>query len=135
MSSNVGGRGVKYCETRLRFQGRFRKTLSFAVLGCILTAGFASAPLARADSGEKSVRKLVYRAVPDYPQELKRAHIGGTVRLSIVISPAGAVTGVTPLGGNPILIDAASSAVKRWKYAPAAMETRTQVEFVFDPTR
>jgi hypothetical protein len=43
------------------------------------------------------------------------------------------VDSVVPVGGNPVLVEAASAAVKRWKYAPADTETKTQVEFTFDP--
>jgi len=64
---------------------------------------------------------------------LREAHIGGIVRLEIVISPKGTVDSVVPVGGNPVLVEAASAAVKRWKYAPADTETKTQVEFTFDP--
>lgn len=64
---------------------------------------------------------------------LREAHIGGIVRLEIVISAKGTVDSVVPVGGNPVLVEAASAAVRRWKYAPAEAETKTQVEFTFDP--
>ena len=64
---------------------------------------------------------------------LREAHIGGIVRLEIVISAKGSVDSVVPVGGNPVLVEAASAAVKRWKYAPADAESKTQVEFTFDP--
>jgi TonB family protein len=91
------------------------------------------APAAQAQT--KTVRKLVYKEAPGYPMTLREAHIGGIVRLEIVISPKGTVDSVVPVGGNPVLVEAASAAVKRWKYAPADSETRTQVEFTFDPKR
>jgi TonB family protein len=78
-------------------------------------------------------RKLIYKAVPVYPEILKRKNIGGIVRLNIVISRRGTVDRVAPVGGNPILLDAAVKAVKRWKYAPADSATKIDVEFVFDP--
>ncbi len=81
----------------------------------------------------KTVRKLVYKEAPGYPMTLREAHIGGVVRLEIVISAKGNVDSVVPIGGNPVLVEAASAAVKRWKYVPADSETRTQVEFTFDP--
>jgi len=65
---------------------------------------------------------------------LKEAHIGGVVRLEIVISPKGHVDTISPLGGNPVLVEAASTAVKKWKYLPADSETKTQVAFTFDPS-
>lgn len=100
---------------------------------CCLFALIALAPAAEAQS--KTTRKLVYKENPGYPLTLREAHIGGVVRLEIVISPKGAVDSVSPLGGNPVLVEAASAAVRRWKYAPADAETKTQVEFTFDPKR
>ena len=91
--------------------------------------------LSTGQKSEKIQRKLVYKENPGYPLTLREAHIGGTVRLEIVISPRGTVDSVSPVGGNPVLVEAASVAVKKWKYAPADSETRTQVEFTFDPRR
>ena len=81
----------------------------------------------------KTPRKLVYRENPGYPLTLREAHIGGIVRLEIMISAKGSVDSIIPLGGNPVLVEAASAAVRRWKYAPADAESKTQVEFTFDP--
>jgi len=81
----------------------------------------------------KTIRKLVYKESPGYPLTLREAHIGGIVRLEIVISPKGNVDSISPLGGNPVLVEAASAAVRKWKYVPADAETKTQVEFTFDP--
>ena len=55
--------------------------------------------------------------------------------MEIVISPKGGVDSISPLGGNPVLVEAASAAVRKWKYAPADAETKTQIEFTFDPKR
>ena len=85
------------------------------------------------EKAEKSGRKLIYKEVPVYPAELKSHYIGGKVRLKIGVSPRGTVDTVTPIGGNPILTDAAVAAVKKWKYAPAASATTMDVEFNFNP--
>ena len=91
------------------------------------------ASLLPAAAQSKTTRKLVYKENPGYPLTLREAHIGGIVRLEIVISPKGAVESVSPLGGNPVLVEAASAAVRKWKYVPSDNETKTQVEFTFDP--
>ena len=88
-----------------------------------------------AQKAEKPARKLLVKTTPDYPWDLRRSHIGGIVRLNLVISPGGAVDRITVLGGNPILAETASKAVKRWKYAPADSESNQQVEVEFDPNR
>ena len=86
-----------------------------------------------ASAQTKTTRKLVYKENPGYPMTLREAHIGGVVRLEIVISSKGSVDSISPLGGNPVLVEAASAAVRKWKYAPGESETKTQVEFTFDP--
>jgi TonB family protein len=80
-----------------------------------------------------SSRKLVYKVAPKYPRELKQNEIGGVVRLSVSISPNGSVGKVTPIGGNPVLVDAATVAVKQWKYVPADHPTTTEVQLDFIP--
>jgi TonB family protein len=82
-----------------------------------------------------SPRKLVYKVAPKYPHELKQNSIGGVVRLSISISPNGSVGRVSALGGNPILVDAATSAVRQWKYVSADHSTTTEVQVDFIPNQ
>ena len=88
-----------------------------------------------AQKADRTPRKLIFKESPRYPMMLKEAHIGGVVRLEIVISAKGNVDSISPLGGNPVLVEAASNAVKKWKYQPGDGDTKTQVEFTFDPTR
>jgi TonB family protein len=109
-----------------------RKVRLAGVLLCALLLSVI-APWAHAQKADKTPRKLVYKESPGYPVTLREAHIGGVVRLEIVISPKGNVDSVSPLGGNPVLVEAASAAVRKWKYAPAESESKTQVEFTFDP--
>jgi TonB family protein len=82
-----------------------------------------------------SLRKLVYKVAPKYPRELKQNAIGGVVRLSISISPNGSVGKISPIGGNPILVDAATLAVRQWKYVPAERPTTTEVQLDFIPSQ
>lgn len=70
---------------------------------------------------------------PAYPSDLKRASIGGLVRLDIVVSSKGTVEDISVIGGNPILAESASRAVKKWKYVPADAQTTIRVNVVFDP--
>lgn len=80
-----------------------------------------------------NLRKLVYKVAPKYPRELKQNEIGGVVRLSVSINPNGSVGKITPIGGNPILVDAAAVAVKQWKYLPSDHPTTTEVQLDFIP--
>jgi TonB family protein len=86
-----------------------------------------------AQKAEKSSRKKIYSVEPVYPEMLKRSNIGGVVRLLVVISPKGTVETVNQLGGNAALVEAATSAVKKWKYVPADTETTQEVSITFDP--
>lgn len=86
----------------------------------------------QAQQGEAS-RKLLRRVEPRYPDDLKRHDIGGVVRLSIEISPQGAVHKISPIGGNPILVESAMTAVKQWKYAPADSTQTLEVKIDFIP--
>lgn len=97
-----------------------------------------SAPAARPqqlESTDKSVRKLLTQVDPEYPADLKRAAIGGVVRLDIVVAAGGKVDTIIVAGGNPILAESASRAVKKWKYAPSSSATNMRINVRFDPHR
>ena len=78
-------------------------------------------------------RKLIHKVDPPYPWDLKRAYIGGTVRLDVIVTPRGNVEGVSIIGGNPILADVAARTVKKWQYAPAETATKIRINVEFDP--
>jgi membrane protein involved in colicin uptake len=48
------------------------------------------------------------------------------------VAPDGSVKKVEPVGGSPILVQAAANAISRWKYAPGA-ESKEIVELHFTP--
>ena len=101
---------------------------------CVIMLGYFSMASIEAQN-TPSLRKLVYKVAPKYPRELKQNAIGGVVRLSISINPNGSVTRISPIGGNPILVDAATLAVKQWKYVPADHPTTTEVQLDFIPSQ
>ena len=104
---------------------------------CFAAALIGGAPTLLGQKPAKAVkpRKIVTQVAPVYPPDLKRAEIGGTVRLDIVVSATGHVDYVQVAGGNPILVEAATRAVKQWKYAPAATSTNIRVNLRFDPSQ
>jgi len=118
---------------RLSFTMRLARQLSALTLSLALSVWVIPISPASAQKAEKFTRKLVYRENPAYPIELRHAHIGGVVRLEIVISARGTIDSIAPVGGNPVLVEAASAAVRKWKYAPADGETTTLVQITFDP--
>lgn len=112
------------------------RLLRFAV--CLAALVIATAVFTSAQQGlpaAKSERKLVTRVEPEYPAILRARQIGGTVRLEVTITPKGTVKNVELIGGNPILAEAAISAVKRWTYAPGDAVSTAQVSLEFNPYR
>jgi len=89
------------------------------------------APSLHAQAGNE--RKLLTRVQPKYPEYLRIHEIGGAVKLMVEITPKGTVKSVTPVGGNPILVDAAIEAVKQWKYVPSESTNTQEVKIDFVP--
>lgn len=81
--------------------------------------------------GNDIERKLITRVEPDYPETLKQLNIGGTVRLRISISAKGNVENAVLLGGNPILGESATIAVKQWIYAASRSLTVAEISISF----
>jgi TonB family protein len=86
----------------------------------------------QAQKGSGSDRKIVATVKPAYPQTLKNLHIEGLVRLSVTVLPNGSVADIDVRGGNPILVENAVKAVKSWKYAPAASQTKEEIVLNFN---
>ena len=96
---------------------------------------FSLAPAVRAQNQQpspESRRRIVRKVAPDYPLAAKKMGLGGTVRVVAVVSPDGSVRKVEPVGGSPILVQAAETAITQWKYAPGA-ESQESVELHFTP--
>jgi TonB family protein len=79
---------------------------------------------------------LFAKVEPVYPELAKQARIEGKVLLHITVSPQGTVETVAVVSGHPLLIQAATEAVKQWRYTPflrngVPIEARTNVEVVF----
>jgi len=102
---------------------------------CLGLLAFALAQdlLPRLHAEDGGGRKRIYKVEPKYPEYLKRHDIGGSVRLSVEITPRGTVRTIEPLGGNPILVESAVEAVKQWKYEPAETSTTIEVKVDFSP--
>jgi TonB family protein len=67
---------------------------------------------------------LINRVQPEYPAEAKAQHISGNVRLHAIIGTNGAVASLEVLSGDLLLAQAATEAVRRWRYCPT---TRTEI--------
>lgn len=80
-------------------------------------------------------RKVKTRVPATYPDLARRMSIHGTVKMIVVVSPDGNLKNAKVVGGNPILVNAALDAVKKWKFEPAQDESTGTVEFNFQPNR
>ncbi len=78
-------------------------------------------------------RKVLKKVDPEYPAVLRDKGIGGTVRLRVIVRPDGTVKDVQTLGGNAVLVDAATRAVKQWRYAPGEKESAIDLALHFGP--
>ena len=74
-------------------------------------------PKVRASSGVAE-GELVHRVEPLYPAAARSAGVQGTVTLQALVAKDGRVRSVKVLKGPPLLSQAASEAVKQWRYKP-----------------
>ncbi|MGB8065060.1 MAG: energy transducer TonB [Candidatus Sulfotelmatobacter sp.] len=103
--------------------------LALVFCSCLGPAGLAQSQQSSNETGRKLLRKVD----PRYPDIAKRMNLGGTVKVIAVVAPDGKVTKVESVGGSPILVEAAESAITQWKYAPAGGESKETVELHFTP--
>jgi len=62
--------------------------------------------------------KLETRVLPPYPAEAASQHAHGEVAMDVTLNDDGTVQEVKIIDGNPLLNNAATDAVKQWKYRP-----------------
>jgi TonB family protein len=74
---------------------------------------------------EPSPNRLLHRVDPKYPELAKSQHIQGAVELEAQVLGDGTVGNVAVLRGDPLLAEAAASAVKQWKYQPYSVNGRS----------
>jgi TonB family protein len=77
-------------------------------------------------------RRILVKVAPQYPEAAKRMRLGGTVKVIAVIGLDGKVKKVEPVGGSPLLVQAAATAIVQWKYVPGP-ESQENVELHFTP--
>ena len=110
------------------------KAFSLAALSLILISGFLLSPLAKAQSADNSAhRKVARKTTPPYPAIARTLNLSGSVKLEVTVASNGSVKAIQVLGGNPLLAQAANTAVHDWKWEKGEHETIEQVEVRFDP--
>ncbi len=86
--------------------------------------------------GNVAKARLTRQVRPQYPPLARQARIQGTVKLSAVISKDGTIQKLEVMSGHPLLVPAALSAVKQWRYRPTllngeAVEVLTNIDVNF----
>jgi TonB family protein len=95
-----------------------------AVMFCILPAYAQQLPASDA-------RTLVKYVKPVAPEIAHKMQLKGTVKLEATVSSSGRVMGVKPLNGHPVLVQAATIAVKDWVFEPNGQTGTTLVTLEF----
>ena len=79
---------------------------------------------------------LLHRVEPHYPEDARQQGVQGAVVLSVRIAQNGSVQSATPVTGPPLLAQAATDAVKQWRFKPhlvggrrAEMQTKITLNF------
>jgi TonB family protein len=78
-------------------------------------------------------RKIVNRVTPRYPAMARAMNLKGSVKAEAVVQPNGMVKSIEVKGGHPVLVEAVQHAIYKWRWAPAAHETRELIEVRFEP--
>jgi|SRR5271166_560244 len=99
----------------------------------LLCSTFGPGAAQNQPASSESGRKVVQKVLPTYPTLAKSMNLSGTVKVLVIVAPDGAVKKVEPVGGSPLLLQAAQEAIFKWKYAPASAESREPVELHFNP--
>lgn len=108
-----------------------RKILVPFAITVLLSAIFLLPPAFSQESPTK--RKVSHRVVPEYPTLARQMNITGKVKIEVTVAPDGHVKATRSVGGSPLLLDAATRAVKNWKFEVGPKETTEIVEFDFTP--
>ena len=85
-------------------------------------------------SNNEAARRVLRKVEPHYPELARKMNLHGTVKVVAVVASDGNVRKVEPLGGSPLLVDAAQTAIAQWKFSPGA-ESRETVELHFSPNK
>jgi len=70
------------------------------------------------------VGKPLMRTVPDYPYEAQQQKVEGTVKLHATVGTDGTVRSVDPVSGPEALVEAATNAIREWRFAPTKLDGR-----------
>jgi TonB family protein len=99
----------------------------------VLFCGCAAAPMRAQTEASPAQRKVVAKVTPAYPALARTMNLTGMVKLEALVQPNGTVKAVQIKGGNPVLAQAAESAVRGWKWEKSDHDTTETLEIHFTP--
>lgn len=70
------------------------------------------------ESSEELQKRIIFAPPPAYPKIAIKAGIQGFVKLQVRVGKDGRVEILKSLQGEPVLVEAATAAVKQWRYRP-----------------
>jgi TonB family protein len=100
--------------------------------GVSTQVGMAQKP-DHADHMDHAERKIITKVEPVYPDLAKRMHLGGVVKVEAVVLPNGNVKSTRVVGGNPVLIESATDAIRKYKFQTASSESTESLQLTFEP--
>ena len=71
--------------------------------------------------GNVQSAKLIRQPKPSYPPLARQARISGVVKFNAVIAKDGSIQNLTLVSGHPLLVQAATEAVRQWVYQPTLL--------------
>ncbi|MFZ0637766.1 MAG: energy transducer TonB [Candidatus Acidiferrales bacterium] len=80
---------------------------------------------------QEASRSVKTRVEPAYPALAREMHIGGHVKIEVTVAPDGTIKSIRVLGGHPLLVKAATDAIKGWRYESAPKASTETIEVVF----
>ena len=96
---------------------------------------------ASASAPQKLSERLIRRINPIYPEAARTQHIEGPVVLNVRVLGDGSVSEIEIVSGHPLLAEAATQAVRQWKFQPYSVngqpierEERITVRFSLPPS-
>jgi TonB family protein len=108
-----------------------RRGVAFLIAAVLAGGSIALAQTTPASAN--SERKIIFRVTPNYPELAKKVHLQGVVKVEAVVRANGTVKSTRVVGGNPVLVDAATEAISKWKFEPAQADTTELVQLTFIP--
>jgi periplasmic protein TonB len=86
--------------------------------------------------GNVQAANLIRKITPQYPPLAKQARVQGVVKFQAIIGKDGTIQNLQLLTGHPLLVPAATEAVKQWMYRPTLLngepvEVVTQIDVNF----